>query len=275
MDARLLALLHDVAQGRLSPRDAMTSLRDLPTQDLGFAQLDHHRPLRAGQPEVVFGEGKTPAQIAAIVTALKGRGHPVIVTRLDVDKHEACRAVIERGPGTSRYDPLARLWDWTETPAGPDGDGTIAVVAAGTSDLPVHEEAARTCEVLGNRVERVVDVGVAGLPRLVARLDVLRAARVAIVVAGMEGALPSVVAGLVPCPVVAVPTSVGYGTHLGGWSALLAMLNSCASGLGVVNVDNGFGAACLASRINHAGRAAPVPAGGGPTGLDPAPASPP
>jgi NCAIR mutase (PurE)-related protein len=245
-------LLADVADGKLTPRDAQDRLRDLPAGDLGFAKLDHHRVLRTGIPEVVYGEGKQPDQIAAIVDQFKGRGHPVLVTRLSPDVFALCRPSLEAGPGAAGdYDPVSRTWIWSETPVAPTGAGTVVVACAGTSDLPVAEEAARVAEALGNRVERVVDVGVAGIHRTLASLDVLRAARVIIVVAGMEGALPSVVAGLVACPVIAVPTSVGYGASFGGVAALLAMLNSCAPGVTVVNIDNGFGAACAASLINH------------------------
>jgi NCAIR mutase (PurE)-related protein len=251
-DRAIAKLLADVAAGRVTPRDALTRLRDLPGDDLGFAQLDHHRVLRTGVPEVVYGEGKQPDQIATIVERLKGRGHPVLVTRLSPEVFALCRPSLERGPPEAgNYDPLSCTWIWSEETIVPTGTGTVVVASAGTSDLSVAEEAARIAEALGNQVERVIDVGVAGIHRTLGNLDVLRAARVIIVVAGMEGALPSVVAGLVACPVIAVPTSVGYGASFGGIAALLAMLNSCAPGVTVVNIDNGFGAACAASLINH------------------------
>jgi len=247
----IATLLKDVASGNMPPEAALSRLRDLPTDHLGFAQLDHHRVLRTGVPEVVYGEGKQPDQIAAIVERLKGRGHPVLVTRLAAEVFALCRDRLETGAtGSSSYDPLSRTWIWTDDQPAPTPVGNIVVACAGTSDLPVAEEAARTAEAFGNRVERVVDVGVAGLHRTLASLDTLRDARVLIVVAGMEGALPSVIAGLVASPIIAVPTSVGYGSSFGGLAALLAMLNSCAPGVTVVNIDNGFGAACAASLIN-------------------------
>ncbi|MCB9898760.1 MAG: nickel pincer cofactor biosynthesis protein LarB [Planctomycetes bacterium] len=245
-------VLEELAAGRTDVASALESLASLPGEDLGFANLDHHRVLRNGMPEVVYGEGKRPDEIALIVDRLRARGHPVLVTRLSQDRYDACRERLEAHAVAGDYDALSRTWRWNDGPFPVTGDGTIVVACAGTSDLPVAEEAARTAEVLGNRVERVVDVGVAGLHRTLAKLDVLRRARAVIVVAGMEGALPSVVGGLVACPVIAVPTSVGYGASYGGLAALLAMLNSCASGVTVVNIDNGFGAACAASRITHA-----------------------
>ena len=249
MEQRIERLLGDIAAGRISPDEGLAVLRDLPGEDLGFARLDHHRILRQGMPEVVYGEGKTPAQIADIVDRLKSRQHPVLVTRLDADVVSACGTALESGD----YDELSRTWIWRPEGAdAPDDEGLVLIVSAGTSDLPVAEEAARTAELFGNRTERLVDVGVAGIHRLLAHMDKLRSARVLIVVAGMEGALPSVVAGLVACPVIAVPTSVGYGASFEGLAALLSMLNSCASGVTVVNIDNGFGAACAATRIIHA-----------------------
>lgn len=251
-EQQLSDLLAAVAAGQVPPDQALARLRHLPAEDLGFARLDHHRPLRTGQPEVVYGEGKQADQIVAIVERLKGRGHPVLVTRLDADVFALCRERLEADPaGTSRYDPLGRTWLWHAEPLPVTGAGTIVVASAGTSDLPVAEEAAVTAEAFGNRVERITDIGVAGLHRTLAVTDQLRAARVLVVAAGMEGALPSVIAGLVSCPVIAVPTSVGYGASFGGLAALLAMLNSCANGVTVVNIDNGFGAACAASLINH------------------------
>ena len=258
-------LVEDLAAGRLSPEQGLDRLRDLPQENLGFARLDHHRPLRTGLPEVVYGAGKTAEQIVGIVARMKPRGHPVLVTRLSAEVFGACGRDLDAGhdvPGT--YDPLSRTWRWSPSPVAPTGAGTVAVLCAGTSDLPVAEEAAITLELFGNRVERVTDVGVAGLHRLVEHLPRLRAARVLVVVAGMEGALPSVVAGLVRCPVIAVPTSIGYGASFGGLAALLAMLNSCAPGVTVVNIDNGFGAACAAHLVNHpTGQPADPQAGAG------------
>ena len=245
-------LVDDLASGRISPTEALDALRDLPSEDIGFAQLDHHRPLRNGMPEVVFAEGKLPHQIVAIANRLMHRGQPVLMTRLAKDVYQQCAAGLDEQtstPGT--YDALSRTWLWHDGPVPVTGAGHIVVAAAGTSDLAVAEEAARTAEAFGNPVERLTDVGVAGLHRLLAQLDVLRSARAIIAVAGMEGALPSVIAGLVACPVIAVPTSVGYGTHFGGVAPLLAMLNSCAAGVTVVNIDNGFGAGAAASLINH------------------------
>jgi NCAIR mutase (PurE)-related protein len=208
--------------------------------------VDTHRQLRQGFPEVILGTGKTPGQVAAIAERLVAGGHTLLVTRALPEAYEAVLRVV---PGAA-YHPEARIiaLDQGETPR---GQGTILVACAGTSDLPVAEEAAVTAEVMGNQVDRLYDVGVAGIHRVLQAQDRLRAARVLIVVAGMEGALPSVVAGLVSAPVVAVPTSVGYGASFGGVAALLGMLNSCANGVSVVNIDNGFGAACVASAINH------------------------
>lgn len=260
MDERLSRLADDVAHGRRTPAEVLELLTEAGAEGLAFAELDHHRARRQGMPEVVYGEGKTTTQIAAIVDRLKTHGHPVLVTRLSASAHAGCAAHIDADtPGD--YDALSRTWVWGRERVRPLGGGHVAVVSAGTSDLAVAEEAARTAEVFGCRVVRLVDVGVAGLHRLLARLDELRTARVVIAVAGMEGALPSVVAGLVSCPVVAVPTSVGYGASFGGIAALLAMLNSCASGVTVVNIDNGFGAACAATRILQS---APVAAEEGP-----------
>ena len=208
--------------------------------DLGFAKVDHDRARRQGMAEVVFCEGKTTEQVVQIVASLRANGSPVLATRASA---EIAAAI----PDLS-YHPLARV---LHTPPAVIRTGYIAIVCAGTSDLPVAEEAAITAEVMGNRVERVVDVGVAGIHRLFDQLPLLRAASVVVVVAGMEGALPSVVGGLVAVPVIAVPTSVGYGASFGGLAALLGMLNSCAAGVSVVNIDNGFGAAAIASRINH------------------------
>jgi len=226
--------------------ELMERLRAQPFEDLGFARVDHQRAARKGFPEVVFGQGKTPFQVAAIAERIVGHGHTLLVTRTTAEAFEAVRADIP----DAVFHEQARI---IERRSGelPRGTGTILVAAAGTSDLAVAEEAAITAEVMNNPVDRLFDVGVAGLHRLLSARDRLDAARVIIVVAGMEGALPSVVGGLVRAPVIAVPTSVGYGASFGGIAALLGMLNSCAPGVAVVNIDNGFGAACIASQINH------------------------
>jgi NCAIR mutase (PurE)-related protein len=245
MDPRSLKqLLEEVKRGTLSPDDAVARLATLPYEDLGFAKLDHHRTLRRGFPETVFGGGKTPEQIVAIVERIRAGGERVLVTRTTP---EVQGKVVAAGI-PARFHELARCLTVDGPPPTPL-PGRIAVTAAGTSDLPVAEEAAVTAEFHGATVERIYDVGVAGLHRLLDQTPAIRSADVVIVVAGMEGALPSVVAGLVSSPVVAVPTSVGYGASFQGLAALLAMLNSCASGVGVVNIDNGFGAAHLACSI--------------------------
>ncbi len=243
----LKIMLDSVQQGGLSVDEAMQQLRHLPFQDIGCAQVDHHRHLRQGMPEMIFGEGKTVAQIVAITTAMSERGSNVLVTRLDPVKAEQ---VIALFPGASYHDD-ARCLTIEQQPPEQRGKGTILVVSAGTSDIPVAAEAIVTARFLGNQVEQIYDVGVAGIHRLLARKEQLAAASVIIVVAGMEGALPSVVGGLVDKPVIAVPTSVGYGASFGGIAALLGMLNSCASGVTVVNIDNGFGAACAANLMNR------------------------
>jgi NCAIR mutase (PurE)-related protein len=246
----LRSLLEAVEQRRVTPEVAheqiLQYLRQSPFEDLGFARVDHHRRWRKGFPEVVFGQGKTPEQIAAIAERIVAAGHTLLVTRTT---EEAAAAVAARVPGVS-FDRLARTITLRAGEC-PPGRGTILVAAAGTADVPVAEEAAVSAETMGNTVDRLYDVGVAGLHRLLAEHARLTTARVVIVVAGMEGALPSVVGGLVEVPVVAVPTSVGYGASFGGLTALLAMLNSCANGVSVVNIDNGFGAAAIASAINH------------------------
>ncbi len=243
-------LLEQVQRGQLPADAAERELRDylrgLPFEDLGFARVDHHRSLRQGFPEVVLGTGKTPAQIAAIAGRIVARGHSLLVTRTDEAAFDAVRQVVPE----ASYNCQARAITLKQNDIEP-GKGTILVAAAGTSDLPVAEEAAVSADVMGNQLDRLYDVGVAGLHRLLSAHERLTAARVIIVVAGMEGARPSVVAGLVDVPVVAVPTSVGYGASFGGLAALLGMLNSCASGVSVVNIDNGFGAATVASAINH------------------------
>jgi len=245
MDPRSLKeLLDKVREGTVSPEEAAKHLATLPYEDLGFAKVDHHRALRRGFPETIFGGGKTPEQIAAIVERITARGQRVLVTRTSADVHLRVAAVRPE----ARFHEAARCLTVETTPA-PALPGRIAICAAGTSDLPVAEEAAVTAAFHGATVERIYDVGVAGLHRLLDRAETIRQADVVVVVAGMEGALPSVVAGLVDSPVIAVPTSVGYGASFHGLAALLAMLNSCASGVGVVNIDNGFGAAHLACLI--------------------------
>ena len=240
-------LLQSVKDGALSIDAAMQHLKQLPYQDLGCAQVDHHRELRQGMPEVLFGEGKTVEQIVLIMTAMSGKGSNILVTRLDQEKS---RQIISEFPAAN-YHAEARCLTLENKPAEQRGKGTILVISAGTSDIPVASEAVVTAGFLGNNVEQIFDVGVAGIHRLLARGEQLAAASVIIVVAGMEGALPSVVGGLVDKPVIAVPTSVGYGASFGGIAALLGMLNSCAAGVTVVNIDNGFGAACAASLINR------------------------
>ncbi len=247
MDALLRRLADDLSSGALSPSEAADALRRAATEDLGFARLDHQRVWRQGLPEVVLGQGKTPAQISAIVASLADRDHPVIVTRLDPDKMAECGPALAGG----HYDPTARVWVHSPTPPDPAARGPVVVACAGTADLPAAAEAAVVAGALGNEVRTLTDVGVAGLHRLLGELDTLRAASVVIAVAGMEGALPSVIGGLVAAPVIAVPTSVGYGTGLDGVAALTAMLNSCAAGVTVVNIDNGFGAAWAATLINR------------------------
>jgi pyridinium-3,5-biscarboxylic acid mononucleotide synthase len=241
-------LLARVQRGEMAVADALAALRDLPFADLGFAKPDLHRELRTGLPEVIFGAGKTTDQIAAIAARLAADGQNVLITRLDAEQADA----LQRRMPALVYHADARLAVMSVAPAPPAGAGTILVVSAGTGDQSVAEEAAWTATLVGHTVERVYDVGVAGLHRLLAARERLRAARVVIVVAGMEGALPSAVGGLVDVPVIAVPTSVGYGASFGGLAALLAMLNSCAAGVMVVNIDNGFGAGVAATRINRA-----------------------
>jgi NCAIR mutase (PurE)-related protein len=243
---QLEGLLADVAAGRLPPKAALDRLRHLPFEDLPFARIDHHRALRQDHPEVVFCEGKTPEQVVAICERLEAVSGSFLGTRAS----EGAAAQLQSRFPRVVWNSLARTVHLpAQTAASAKSTGTILVASAGTSDLPVAEEAAVVAEAFGHRVERLIDVGVAGLHRLLAAGGQLREARVIIVVAGMEGALPSVVGGLVAGPVIAVPTSVGYGASFGGLAALLAMLNSCAAGVTVVNIDNGFGAAAAASRI--------------------------
>lgn len=244
--SRIEALLHEVRDGRTEVSHAMERLRDLPFEDLGFAKLDHHRPLRTGMPEVVFAAGKTNAQVATIFAHMAHAGGNVLATRAT----RACYEAVAAAEARAEYHETARCITLEQTPA-PRGKGTIAVVCAGTSDLPVAEEAAVTARLMGNTVELIADVGVAGIHRLLAQRASLQSARVLIVCAGMEGALPTVVGGLVNAPVLAVPTSVGYGASFGGVAALLGMLNTCSPNISVVNIDNGFGAACIATLINR------------------------
>lgn len=241
-------VLARVARGELALDDAMGELRDLPFRRIGdVATVDHHRHLRLGLPEVVFGPGKTAEQIATILTELASRGADALASRVDAAKAAAVLARVEG----ARYEAAAQMVVVERRPWQDQGRGVVAVVTAGTSDLPVAEEAALTLHLFGNRLTRVYDVGVAGVHRTLARTDELRAAEVLIVVAGMEGALPSLIAGLVDRPIVAVPTSIGYGANFGGLSALLTMMSSCAPGVTVVNIDNGFGAAYAATLINR------------------------
>jgi NCAIR mutase (PurE)-related protein len=239
-------MLAQVRRGRLSVDEAMERLRDMPYENLGYARIDHHRPLRQGMPEVIFGRGKTPGQIEGLVERMLRHGHNVLVTRTDAAVFERIRRLDRRakfhalsGAITIRLERKVR------------GKGLILVVTAGTTDIPVAEEALVTAEIMGNRVQALYDVGVAGLHRLLGESKALKRARVVIVAAGMEGALPSVVGGLVAAPVIAVPTSVGYGASFRGLAALLGMMNSCAPNVAVVNIDNGFGAGYLASVINR------------------------
>lgn len=239
-------LLQQVRRGDLSPDDAVQQLRYLPFEDLGFAKVDHHRSLRSGMPEVVFGQGKTPAQMAQIFSRLARHGGNILATRASKQQFAAVQKKVKK----AEYRELAGAIV-LERDRRKYGKGIIAVVSAGTSDIPVAEEAVVTAEVMGNDVEHLYDVGVAGIHRLLANRGVLTRARVIIVCAGMEGALPSVVGGLVGVPVIAVPTSVGYGASFKGVAALLGMMNSCASNVSVVNIDNGFGAGYVASLINR------------------------
>jgi len=247
-EARLRELLESLQQGALPLDEVLARLRRLPYEDIGFAEVDHHRALRCGFPEVVLGQGKSREQVVAIAERLAAQSDRLLVTRVDVD---IFRAVRERLPD-ARYhaDARAITLERSREPRWPG----VVVLCAGTSDLPVAEEAVVTAELMGSQVDRFYDVGVAGIHRLLDKWEALRSARALVVVAGMEGALPSVVAGLVAAPVIAVPTSVGYGASFGGLAPLLAMLNSCAAGVAVVNIDNGFGAGYLAAVINRQSR---------------------
>jgi NCAIR mutase (PurE)-related protein len=244
--AGLKLLLEQVSVGDLPVAEAVAALQQLPFEELGFATIDHHRALRKGAPEVIYCAGKTPEQVAIIAARLAARNPQMMGTRATREHYEAARRELPE----LHYDEMARVFWFDREPERHRQSGVV-VVAAGTSDLPVAEEAALTLEILGQAPERIYDVGVAGLHRLLHRLPALQQARVIVAVAGMEGALPSVVAGLVSAPVIAVPTSVGYGASFGGVAALLAMLNSCANGIAVVNIDNGFGAGYMAAMINR------------------------
>ncbi|MGA2348932.1 MAG: nickel pincer cofactor biosynthesis protein LarB [Terracidiphilus sp.] len=244
--AHIEKLLNEVREGTTEVTEALDRLKHLPFEDLGFAKVDHHRALRTGMPEVIFAAGKTAAQVAQIFARMASAGGNVLATRATRDMYDAVHAVEAR----AEFHEMARAITLAQAPAIP-GKGSIAVVCAGTSDLPVAEEALVTARLMGNTAELIADVGVAGIHRLLAQKHELQSARVLIVCAGMEGALPTVVGGLVNAPVLAVPTSVGYGASFGGVAALLGMLNTCSPNVSVVNIDNGFGAACIASLINH------------------------
>ncbi len=244
--AQIEALLTEVREGRTDVPDALERLRDLPFEDMGFAKLDHHRSLRTGMPEVIFSSGKTIDHVAQIFARMAQHGSNVLATRASREYYGAVLAFEPRAV----FHETARCITLDQAPA-PAGKGTIAVVCAGTSDLPIAEEAAVTARLMGNTVELIADVGVAGIHRLLAQRTSLQSARVLIVCAGMEGALPTVVGGLVNAPVLAVPTSVGYGASFGGLAALLGMLNTCSPNVCTVNIDNGFGAACIATLINR------------------------
>ncbi len=240
----ILSLLH---QRKLTPEQGLEKLKHLPFEDLEFARIDHHRHLRSGLPEVIYCEGKTPKQLLAIIKKMSQAGSDILGTRLQPETFKKLKPKL---PKHAHYNATAKTLVVRKGKK-QQGVGNVLVVSAGTSDIPVAEEAAVTADLLGSRVDTLFDVGVAGIHRLLNALDRLREARAIVAVAGMDGALPSVVGGLVECPVIAVPTSVGYGASFGGLSALLTMLNSCASGVAVVNIDNGFGAGCLAHKINR------------------------
>jgi len=246
---KILKLLSDVQSGKTSPEEAVLILKKDPFEDVGYAMIDHHRGIRHGISEVIFGEGKTVEQIVGIVSAMVAKGQKnIMTTRITPKKAKK----IQQALPDMFYDPVSRICIYQREKE-PSPHGLIVIAAAGTSDIPVAEEAAVTAETLGNNVERLYDVGVAGLHRLLSHLDVIMKARVVVVVAGMEGALPSVIGGLVACPVIAVPASVGYGANFGGLSALLTMLNACSGNISVVNIDNGFCGGYIASLINHIG----------------------
>ena len=246
MKSQLKDVLDKVHLGKLSPEEAFLILKDYPYQNLGFAKIDHHRELRKGFPEIIYGLGKTEEQIVKISREIIKKGSNLLITKIEPKVFDKLKKKIPE----AHYNSLAKVvYFKQQKPA--TGKGKIAIITAGTSDIPVAEEAAVTCEILGNHADKIYDVGVAGIHRLFGEFERIKKARVIITVAGMEGALPSVIAGIVSVPIVAVPTSIGYGASLKGVAALLAMLNSCPGGVGVVNIDNGFGAGYLASLINH------------------------
>ncbi|MBL7082736.1 MAG: nickel pincer cofactor biosynthesis protein LarB [Candidatus Aminicenantes bacterium] len=246
MRSQLEDVLKKVHQGKLSPKEALHILKDYPYQDLIFAKIDHHRELRKGFPEIIYGLGKTDNQILKIAQEIIKKGSNLLVTKAGPEVFKKLKKKIPK----VRYNPLGKVIYLKQKKPIP-GKGKIAIVTAGTSDIPVAEEAVVTCDILGNKTDKIYDVGVAGLHRLFGEYDKINKAKVIITIAGMEGALPSVIAGIVKIPIIAVPTSVGYGASMKGLAALLAMLNSCPGGVGVVNIDNGFGAGYLASLINH------------------------
>lgn len=243
----LKKILNDVKEGSMSDTQALEALRTLPFEDLGFANIDHHRSIRKGFPEVIYGKGKTTDQIIKIIGNMASKNSPVLATRIDKKKAPKIKKALPK----AKYYPASGALTLTTGKTENNGIGTILVVSAGTSDIPVAEEAIVTAEIMGNHVEHIYDIGVAGIHRLMNQKDKIRQANVIVVVAGMEGALPSVVGGLVSRPVIAVPTSTGYGASFGGIAALLGMLNSCSAGVTVVNIDNGFGAGYMASLINR------------------------
>lgn len=246
MKSQLKDVLNKVHQGKLTPEKALLILKDYPYQDLDFAKIDHHRELRKGFPEIIYGLGKSEEQILKISKEIIKKGSNLLITKIETKVFDNLKKKIPK----ARYNSLAKvIYLKQQKPV--LGKGKIAIITAGTSDIPVAEEAAVTCDVLGNEFDKIYDVGVAGIHRLFGEYKKIKKARVIITVAGMEGALPSVVAGIVNVPIIAVPTSIGYGASLKGIAALLAMLNSCPGGVGVVNIDNGFGAGYLASLINH------------------------
>ncbi len=246
MKSQLKGILEQVQKGQITVDDAVTKLKDFPYQDLDFAKVDHHRELRKGFPEIIYGLGKTEDQIKKIARAILDKGSNLLITKIEESVYEGLKKSLPQ----LTYNELAKA-AFLKQKEPSSGRGKIVIVTAGTSDIPVAEEAFVTCDILGNTAEKLYDVGVAGLHRLFGEMDKLKTAKVIICVAGMEGALPSVIAGFTNIPIVAVPTSVGYGASFKGLAALLAMLNSCPGGVGVVNIDNGFGAAYLASLINH------------------------
>lgn len=246
MKSQLEDILKKVHSGKLSPKQALQLLKDYPYQNLDFAKIDHHRELRRGYPEIIYGQGKTEEQITKISQEIFNKGCNLLITKLESSIYEKLK---DKFPALEYNDSCKAAYLKQQTP--PEGKGKIALITAGTSDIPVAEEAALTSQMLGNETEKIYDVGVAGIHRLMGEHEKIKQARVIIVVAGMEGALPSVVAGITDIPIIAVPTSVGYGANFKGIAPLLTMLNSCPGGVGVVNIDNGFGAAYLASLINH------------------------